>query len=92
MQASSIFTHIELQADEYTYTTLIKTYSYSGQTDEALDVERDMAAAGFDVTDTIWGSLITACGQAGQLQSALRSALFLYTCIHSCSMATQVHC
>lgn len=31
-----------------------------------------MAAAEFVPTDTVWGSLMVACGKAGQLESALR--------------------
>ena len=31
-----------------------------------------MAAAKFVATDTVWGSLMVACGRAGQLESALR--------------------
>lgn len=31
-----------------------------------------MAAAQFVPTDTVWGSLMVACGKAGQLESALR--------------------
>ena len=30
-----------------------------------------MAAAEFEPTDTVWGSLMVACGQAGRLESAL---------------------
>lgn len=30
-----------------------------------------MAAAEFEPTDTVWGSLMVACGQAGQLEAAL---------------------
>lgn len=55
----------DLQADEYTFTTLIKTLSYSGQVDAALQVQDAMRALDFDPTDTVWGSLIAACGQAG---------------------------
>lgn len=31
-----------------------------------------MAVAEFVPTDTVWGSLMVACGKAGQLESALR--------------------
>ena len=31
-----------------------------------------MVAADFTPTDTVWGSLMVACGKAGQLESALR--------------------
>lgn len=31
-----------------------------------------MAAADFAPTDTVWGSLMVACGKAGQLEFALR--------------------
>ena len=30
-----------------------------------------MQLAKFEATDTVWGSLIVACGRAGQLESAL---------------------
>ncbi len=34
-------------------------------------VQQMMVAANFEPTDTVWGSLMVACGQAGQLETAL---------------------
>lgn len=36
-----------------------------------MQVQQMMVAADFDPTDTVWGSLMVACGQAGQLETAL---------------------
>ncbi|KAL3142638.1 hypothetical protein ABBQ38_002947 [Trebouxia sp. C0009 RCD-2024] len=63
--------HLKVPGDEHTYTTLIKTLSYAGRVDDALKVQQTMAEADFVPTDTVWGSLMVACGKAGQLESAL---------------------
>ena len=36
-----------------------------------VQVQQMMVAADFEPTDTVWGSLMVACGQAGQLETAL---------------------
>ena len=41
------------------------------QTSVCGQVQQMMVAANYDPTDTVWGSLMVACGQAGQLETAL---------------------
>ena len=36
-----------------------------------VQVQQMMVTADFEPTDTVWGSLMVACGQAGQLETAL---------------------
>ena len=59
-----------VEADEYTYATLIKTHSYCGDLESALKVREAMQAANFTPTPRIWGSLFLACAGAQQLEMA----------------------
>lgn len=58
------------QGDEYTYTTMIKLYSYSGHAAQALQVKEEMRAIGFEPSPRVWGSLLVVCGQQGFLEHA----------------------
>ena len=57
--------------DEYTWNTAVKAFSYAGEPGRALAVrEVDMAAAGFEPTPSVWGSLLVAAGRGGAPEAA----------------------
>jgi pentatricopeptide repeat protein len=56
--------------DEITYNSLIRVYSYSNQFEKALQVRGMMEDAKFQPTPSVWGSLLIACGNAKQLETA----------------------
>lgn len=47
-----------------------QVFSYAGAFERVLGVRRMMAEAGFSPTPKLWGSLLLACGSAGQLEQA----------------------
>ena len=51
------------QGSEVTYNTLVKVASYAGDSDRAMAVLEEMAAAGCAPTTAVWGSLLVACGK-----------------------------
>ncbi len=51
--------------------THARTHALAMQMSVCVQVQQMMVAANFEPTDTVWGSLMVACGQAGQLETAL---------------------
>jgi len=58
-----------LRADEYTYLSLIKSFTYSADFHRALQVRQLMRAANFQPTAKLWGALIIASSQ-GSLENS----------------------
>ena len=56
----------------WTVLTHFQEGMHSDDVPRAVKVQQAMSVADFVPTDTVWGSLMVACGKAGQLESALR--------------------
>ena len=60
-----------IEADDITWSTLIKIRSYCGDFEGVLAVRNAMEATGTEPSPQVWGSLLVACGAAQHHETAL---------------------